>query len=63
MSTESLIAIPPDPTDPVVLRRILSVVVEELDAVTGKRPKPGITSIPELEAQIASLQEQLNESA
>ena len=40
MANESLISVPPDLEDPIVLRRFLARLVEQLDIILGNRAGP-----------------------
>ena len=40
MTNESLVSLPPNIEDPVVLRRFLARLVEQLDVILGKRSNP-----------------------
>jgi len=57
MSNESLIAIPPDVTDPILLRRTLSHIVEQLDVVLGNRASGANTYVDQ--AQLVTSAEEI----
>ena len=65
MANESLISVPPDVNDPVVLRRFLIRLIEQLDIVIGNRQGTNalIVSQQQLLADIADLQQQLDTAA
>jgi len=62
MNNQSIISVPPNVEDPVVLRRFLSRLVEELDVVFGKRGGEDEQYVKkaEIEALIAELEDLIN---
>lgn len=59
MANESLISVPPNVDDPVVLRRFLSRLVEQLDVVVGNRATSGYATEQELAARATDLADKL----
>lgn len=64
MTNQSLVAVPPNVENPLVLRRYLSRLVEQLDIVVGNRSAPAsqYVSQQELLVSAAQLTKQLNEA-
>jgi len=62
MANESLIQIPPNVAEPIVLQRVLLRVVEQIDLITGARGADGLQSqVNELKKEVEELKAQLNE--
>ncbi len=62
MANESLISVPPNVDDPIVLRRFLSRLVEQLDVVIGNRASQGYATEQELAAQAEDLAKRLSDA-